>query len=600
MTLSKSNLFFVILFLHCTYLLQSQTNYHETFDVDPTQPTSFYGVDDWAVFIHSRNKQYQLDSTYAHHGPFCQPPISHNGGAGDSSHWVSDFEDAVYYCKNHIMTSIRADGYGLINLVPDHMVHLEDEARISVDVSTMDEAGSGRDWFTIMVVPYEDFNPLTAGFWVPDLSGPARNIIWMETGYNNGRRFTMRMVDNDFNDVELPISNWSALEDYITPSKTTRTTFELRIKPYHIKLGMKLPENHPSGEEYLWWVDTGVDNSGNPIHISWTDAMVMLGHYSYNPRKNNGGIENTWHWDNLRIEPAVPFDINQSTRRYADASDPVLTFEDEITIGSRIVFSAPDYTRIADAIRVSLDNGTTWINPQRIPAGSYDPDDTWGPSYAALEVIADQPTTSLRFQGIDSPHQQWMVRDVYAFNESESILPVSLISLSAISRNDRIDINWSTQDEYRHKEFVLQRRNKNNKWDNLAILQGNDGAGPYHYHYEDHRPSSGWNEYRLRMIDSDGNEEYSHMVRTHYSSGAFIVFPNPANYHLSILPPISEEKLNVVLYNAMGQKVMELNKNNEYGKEIQMALPDGLANGLYNLIINTDSGRTVRKVSILR
>jgi hypothetical protein len=408
--------YITLLLIPFFYLTTSaQSDYLETFDFNPASPTSFYNHIGWATFVHSRNNQYYLDSTIAQHGPACEPPVVFNNETYDTIHHVQQFEDAVYSCKNHLMTAIRADGYGLVNLVPNQMLDLSlGSATVKVDVSTWDHAGAARDWWTIHLVPLEDFNPLTAPEWAADLEGRSKNSLWIETNYpGNGRVFSVSMTDGNFNEVGLPISEWTSLEQVITPSKVTRSTFELHLTNDHVKFGMKLPPDSLGNEDYIWWVDTGVDDDGNAIQIPWQKSVVMLGHYSYNPRKNGQGLENTWHWDNLSISPASPFQMISTNRRFANAANPTATFSAPAASNSMMFFSVPDLIRCADSLRVSFDNGITWQQPARCLSSGYDSADHWGVSYAPMKLPVPQGATSVSFEGADNTWQQWMARDIF-------------------------------------------------------------------------------------------------------------------------------------------------------------------------------------------
>ena len=428
---------FIPFFVH-NLLLFSQ-GFLADFNENPNQPKSLYGMENWAVYIHSRNQQYELDSTIAHHGPNCEPPVqSSNLPTHDTTHLITNFIDACYLCKNHLMTAIRADGYGLINLVPNQFVDIsQGEAIISVDMSTWDSSVGGRDWWSISIMPPADFNPLTAFDFAADLEGHAPNMIRIETEHpGGGRLFSVSIIDEDFRVHRLPTNDWRTLEEMITPSKTLRSTFELRLSKQHLKFGMKLPDGHTSGQSYIWWVDSTMDEEGNPIQLNWDQALVAFGHYSYNPRKN-GGLENTWHWDNFRIEPAVPFQLLRCNNRYANAERPTLTLERPAGKNTKIIFGVPDYGRASEQLQVSFDNGLSWQKPNRIIASVYDPQKDFGVSHAPYEMNIPEGSQLITFRGQNSTWQEWMARDVYAFQFMEPTTTTSHFSVAANS-----DISW--------------------------------------------------------------------------------------------------------------------------------------------------------------
>ena len=109
----------------------------ETFDGDPSTPIPFSSPN-WDVTIHSRDEWFELDAMDAAHGPNCEPP--------PATHRISAYEDAVFTCKNHVMTSIYAPGYGAIYLTPNELVDFSEERRsfnlICLQKERLDAIGS--------------------------------------------------------------------------------------------------------------------------------------------------------------------------------------------------------------------------------------------------------------------------------------------------------------------------------------------------------------------------------------------------------------------------------------------------------------------------
>jgi hypothetical protein len=123
--------------------------------------------------VHSRdvNTWYQLEPMNTDHGADCSPP--------PATHPLSRrYEDAVYQCRNHVMTAIKAEGYGMIYLTPNHMVDFsQGPAAIRFDVSTL--RTSLRDWIDLWITPYEDNLqiPLQTDIAMVDASGPPRRAV---------------------------------------------------------------------------------------------------------------------------------------------------------------------------------------------------------------------------------------------------------------------------------------------------------------------------------------------------------------------------------------------------------------------------------------
>jgi hypothetical protein len=90
----------------------------ETFDGNPTIPQPWRQAGwspRWAVGVTSRDRPTfdRLDGMNAEHGADCAGP--------PATHPTSAYEDAVFQCKDHVMTAISAGGYGMISLTPNAM-----------------------------------------------------------------------------------------------------------------------------------------------------------------------------------------------------------------------------------------------------------------------------------------------------------------------------------------------------------------------------------------------------------------------------------------------------------------------------------------------
>jgi hypothetical protein len=311
----------------------------ETFDGAPAVPQP-WRPSDWDVTVHSRDREtwYNLESMTAGHGLDCTAPP---GGHANNS-----YEGAVFLCNNHAMTAIRASGYGVIYLTPNQLVDFSaGEAVIRLDVSTL--RTSNRDWWDVWLTPFDDNLQTPLEDWLPDLNGEPRRAIHIRMKFGSAGNLTgvfEGFVINDFTAVPLPQSRTTDYGTFFTPSAGQRQTFELRISQGHIKFGM------PAFD--LWWIDTDM------AALDWTAGVMQLGHHSYNPLKDCPltCTANTWHWDNVAIDPAVPFTIIRADRRFVDPTQPAaLSFPQPAPADSHLRFSG-----IGNSIEISTDGGATW------------------------------------------------------------------------------------------------------------------------------------------------------------------------------------------------------------------------------------------------
>jgi hypothetical protein len=368
-----------------------------SFDGDVDMPTPF-NAPGWEVTVHSRDVDTleTLELTDAAHGPACEPP--------PASHPVTAYEDAVYLCKDHMMTAMNASGYGMIYLTPDRLVDFSHgEAVIRVDISTL--RTSVRDWWDIWITPFDDNLqlPLDLANDV-DAAGPPRRAIRIGLGTENQIEAEL-YVDHmavDFGvypENQIPALWGVGYESFLEPGAKRRDTFEVRLSKDHLKVGMP--------EYDFWWIDEDLPE------LDWSSGVVQFGHHSYNPTKGCGTennpapavescVSNTWHWDNVIIDPSIPFDISVPDRRRASPEEPIIELAEPVGEGGELRFTA-----IGEAIRVRFDDDPwTPAVPQQTLAATPTEHFT---SYW-MEIPAG--TSSVTFTGTEWFEDPWLVRDV--------------------------------------------------------------------------------------------------------------------------------------------------------------------------------------------
>lgn len=361
--------------------LQSRHTYLETFEGKPSAPQPVHPAN-WDVAVHSRNRDawQRLEPMAAMHGADCSPP--------PAVHLMATYEDAVFQCNGHLMTAINASGYGVIYLTPGQMVDFSGgEAVIKFDMSTL--RTSVRDWVDIWITPYEDQLQLPLQTGMPDLTGEPRRSVQIKMDQFNGDSIFRAYVYRETTKEDLKSNGGKGFEAFLQPSAVRRDPFELRISRTSIKFGMPTYN--------FWWIDTRVADLG------WDRGIVQFGHHSYTPDKDcNPCGPNTWHWDNVGIDPAVPFTIVPAGPRLATEDGTTITFSQPAPEGGYLRFAG-----IGQRIDVSYDDGATWLVGQRKPVRVSYLDDKfssyWMPVPAGL--------TSVKVRGEGYYGGGWAARD---------------------------------------------------------------------------------------------------------------------------------------------------------------------------------------------
>lgn len=322
-----------------------------TFDGDPPAPLNFTQLEqtEYDVQVHSRDTStwFELEPVNAQHGSDCSAP--------PAAHMNTSYEGSVFLCRNHLMTSLNASGYGVIYLTPNLLFDFSNGGSVTFDIST--ERMSVRDWWDIQITPYEQnlalplLSDLSQGV---DLQSFPADMISIATDNGEGSP-VLRVVRNG--DVEAYQDGWavSPTNSGVTaPNQAaTRQTFKFTIANGRMKFERLASATAPA---LVFWDEA--------VTANFTSGIVQFGHHSYTPTKDGAGVPATWHWDNLQVEPSTPFAMVKAEQRY--------------TQGGTVTFQAPApanaYLRFAAVCRVRIDGNLVSRQPT-----SY----RWGQGYNA-------------------------------------------------------------------------------------------------------------------------------------------------------------------------------------------------------------------------
>lgn len=295
-----------------------------TFDGSPPAPLPLAGsLTNWDVQVHSRDQDtwFQLEPVAAQHGADC--------GAPPATHLNTSYEGAVFQCRDHIMTSMNASGYGVIYLTPNQIFDFSSGGSITFDMST--ERMSTRDWIDVLITPWGQnlalplLSDLSQGV---DLQGYPGNLIHI--GVDNGQSAPrLTVVQNGV--ASCPGSCGSTPLDEGIPASVnqaaTRQPFKLTIANGRIRFERLASATAPA----VVFFDTAAP-------LNFTSGVVQFGHHSYNPSKDDAGVPATWHWDNIALSSGIPFTMIKADRRYTQGG--TVSFQQASPAGAYLRFSA--------------------------------------------------------------------------------------------------------------------------------------------------------------------------------------------------------------------------------------------------------------------
>jgi hypothetical protein len=117
-------------------------------------------------------------------------------------------------------------------------------------------------------------------------------------------------------------------------------------------------------------------------------------------------------------------------------------------------------------------------------------------------------------------------------------LPVELTFFEANSVKNNSVLTWSTATELNNDHFQVERSADGRSFDAIGKV---NGAGTsyetLHYAFTDEKPLAGWNYYRLKQVDFDGQYAYSPVRAVQMEQSVAVAdrlsfFPNPAGHEI--------------------------------------------------------------------
>jgi len=218
--------------------------------------------------------------------------------------------------------------------------------------------------------------------------------------------------------------------------------------------------------------------------------------------------------------------------------------------------------------------------------------------------LSSDGTTFTNPSNLDIP-----VRVVFTSNAA---LPVELLSFTAESATEGVELKWNTATETNNYGFEVERKlsslvsARDDNWSKIGFVEGNGTTNaPKSYSFTD-KSANGKTSYRLKQIDRDGKFEYSKMVEVTVSAPKGFAleqnYPNPFNPTTAIGYQLSASGFtSLKVYDAIGREVSTLvNEVKEAGYYSVQFDGARLSSGIYFAKLSSSGKTQMRKLILLK
>jgi hypothetical protein len=131
-----------------------------------------------------------------------------------------------------------------------------------------------------------------------------------------------------------------------------------------------------------------------------------------------------------------------------------------------------------------------------------------------------------------------------------NVLPMQLSYFKGAVQNDQVKLSWKAEANAGSKA-IIERSKDGQAFVAIGSMIVNKEAKTYSYN--DLQPVPGNNYYRLKLIDSDGEINYSSIIQMQVSASRDIsIYPNPAGSNFTVLHPASGGKTVISIYTLSG------------------------------------------------
>ncbi len=179
---------------------------------------------------------------------------------------------------------------------------------------------------------------------------------------------------------------------------------------------------------------------------------------------------------------------------------------------------------------------------------------------------------------------------------SAVFLPVSLTSFTGSLVNGNSELKWLTEEEINSAWYEVERSADGQQFTTIGKVASANSVTGSTYGYTDRTVATGKNYYRLKMVDIDGQFEYSHVIIVNNNGSAvqFSVYPNPATSRIMVQYRSAEPGAMLRVVDMQGHllRIISLTTGSTQ-TQLNMG---GMKPGTYNLVINNGGEQKILRI----
>ena len=258
----------------------------------------------------------------------------------------------------------------------------------------------------------------------------------------------------------------------------------------------------------------------------------------------------------------------------------------------------------------------TWTDNSNNENGFIIERETLGPD--AFTVIDTVQANQNTYTDLNVTYMTYVYR-IAAFNAggqsaysniSQIIVPVELISFTAVLDKSGVLLKWSTGSETNNMGFeILRSIDDDNNWLTIGFVEGRGTTSEF-TEYEFYNNLSEFKStvnlrYKLKQVDYNGSFSYSDIVEMEFTPEVFFLnqnYPNPFNPTTNIRFAVAKDGLvTLKVFNTLGKEIKTLISKNLTAGQYDVSFDASeLTSGVYIYQLNADNRTISKKMMLLK